>query len=130
SVAPIVFGGQTTIMPRFDPEQVLHLLAEHGCTNTCMVPTFFSAIFALGEEELGRYDTSALRTIVSNAAPLSQALKERIVEHFGEDVLFECYGSTEAAIVTSLRPEDQLRKEQCVGQPFPCTEIRLLGEEG
>jgi acyl-CoA synthetase (AMP-forming)/AMP-acid ligase II len=130
SVAPIFFGGQTTIMPRFDPEQVLRLLAEHRCTNAFMVPTFFSAIFALGDEALRRHDTSALRTIVSNAAPLSQALKERIVEHFGEGVLFECYGSTEASIVTSLRPEDQLRKEQCVGQPFPCTEIRLLDEDG
>jgi long-chain acyl-CoA synthetase len=95
-----------------------------------MVPTFFSALFGLGEETLRRHDTSALRTIVSNAAPLSQALKERIVEHFGDGVLFECYGSTEGSIVTSLRPEDQLRKEQCVGLPFPCTEIRLLDEEG
>ncbi len=129
SVAPIFFGGQTTIMPRFEPEEVLRLLAEHRCTNVFMVPTFFTAMFALGEKTLRRYDTSALRTIISNAAPLSQAMKERIVGHFGE-VLFECYGSTEASIVTSLRPEDQLRKEQCVGLPFPCTQIRLLDDEG
>jgi long-chain acyl-CoA synthetase len=130
AIAPIFFGGTTTIMKRFEPEEVLRLLADQRCTNMFMVPTFFSAIFGLGEQVLRRYDTSALRTIVSNAAPLPQAMKERIVEHFGDGVLHECYGSTEASIVTNLRPDDQLRKEQCVGQPFPCTEVRLLDENG
>ena len=130
AVAPIFFGGTTTIMTKFDPEQLLRLLAQHRCTNVFMVPTFFSAVFGLEEETLRRYDTSALRAIISNAAPLSQAMKERIVAHFGDDLLFECYGSTEKAIVTSLRPADQLRKKQCVGQPFPCTAIRLLDEDG
>lgn len=130
SVAPIFFGGYCAILPKFDPEEVLRLLDTLSITNTFMVPTFFAALFGLGEETMRRYDTSALRTIVSNAAPLSQAMKERIVGHFGEGLLFECYGSTEASIVSNLRPADQLRKEQCVGQPFPCTEVRLLDDDG
>ena len=130
AVAPIFFGGYTAILPKFEPEQVLRLADELAITNTFMVPTHFAAIFALGGEMLGRYDTRRLRTIISNAAPLPQVLKERIVERFGDDVLHECYGSTEGGIVTNLRPRDQLRKQQCVGQPFPCTEIRLVDESG
>jgi long-chain acyl-CoA synthetase len=57
-------------------------------------------------------------------------MKERIVTHFGEGVLFEIYGSTEAGIVSSLHPADQLRKEKCVGVPFPCTTVRLLNADG
>jgi long-chain acyl-CoA synthetase len=57
-------------------------------------------------------------------------MKERIVGHFGEGLLFECYGSTEGGIVSNLRPPDQLRKEQSVGLPFAVTEVRLLDEAG
>ncbi len=130
SVAPIFFGGTCVIMPRFDPEEVLRQLAHQSITNVFLVPTHFHAIFGLGEETLGRYDTSGLETIISNAAPLPQATKEQIVAHFGEGRLFECYGSTEASIVSNLRPPDQLRKEQCVGQAFPCTTVRLLDLDG
>ena len=45
-------------------------------------------------------------------------MKERIVGYFGEGKLFERYGTTETSIATALRPEDQLRKQACVGQPF------------
>ena len=95
-----------------------------------MVPTHFNAIFSLGDEVLEKYRMPTLRTIISNAAPLPQTTKEKIVNYFGEGILFECYGSTEAAIVSNLRPADQLRKTQCVGKPFPCTEVRLLDDSG
>ncbi|HYW03649.1 MAG TPA: AMP-binding protein [Gammaproteobacteria bacterium] len=130
AVAPVFFGGYCEILPRFDPERALGLMADCAVTNTFMVPTHFQALFALGAQVLQRQRTPALRTIVSNAAPLAQAMKERIVAYFGEGILHETYGSTEAGIVCNLRPEDQLRKQQCVGLPFPCTEVRLLGDDG
>ena len=130
TVAPIFFGGYAAIMPKFDPELVLRLLDKHQITNAFMVPTHFASLFSLGDKTLARHKAGSLRTLISNAAPLSQAMKERIVTHFGEGVLFEIYGSTEASIVSSLYPADQLRKEQCVGMPFPCTTVRLLDEEG
>ena len=130
AVAPIAFGGTCEILARFDPEQVLALVEEHRSTNTFMVPTHFNALFALDEKTLRGADVSSIRTIISNAAPLPQATKERIVDWIGEGILHETYGSTEGGIVTNLRPPDQLRKQQCVGRPFPCTEVRLLDDEG
>ena len=130
AMAPIFFGGTCAIVPRFDPEEVLALIAAERSTNTFMVPTHFNALFALGEPTLGNADVSSLRTVISNAAPLPQATKGAIVEWLGEGILHETYGSTEGSIVTNLRPPDQLRKEQCVGQPFPCTEVRLLDADG
>lgn len=130
AVATIFFGGSCVLLPRFDPEETLRLLSGRGLTNVFMVPTHFNAIFALGEKTLHRYAPSGLRALISNAAPLSQAMKERIVEHFGEGLLYESYGSTEASLVTTLRPADQLRKQQCVGLPFPATSLRLVGDGG
>ena len=130
AMAPIAFGGSCEILPKFDPEHVLRLIPELGITNTFMVPTHFNALFALDESVREGADVASLRTIISNAAPLPQATKERIVDWLGGGILHETYGSTEGGIVTNLRPPDQLRKEQCVGLPFPCTEVRLLDGDG
>jgi len=57
-------------------------------------------------------------------------MKEKIVPYFGADVLFEVYSSTEAGMVCSLRPRDQLRKLSCVGTPQAHTEVKILDEGG
>lgn len=130
ALAPISFGGYCEILPKFEPETVLKRLSENGLSNTFMVPTHFNALFALGQETLNRYRFPVLKTIISNAAPLPQATKERIVGYFGDGILHETYGSTEGGIVANLRPADQLRKKQCVGMPFPLTAVRLLDDAG
>jgi long-chain acyl-CoA synthetase len=130
AVAPIFFGGFCEILVKFEPEQVLKKIAENNITNTFMVPTHFNAIFALPDNVLTKYSFPEFRTLISNAAPLPQATKERIVGYFGDGRLHECYGSTEGGIVCSLRPVDQLRKVKCVGKPFPCTEVKIVDKEG
>jgi long-chain acyl-CoA synthetase len=132
TMAPLFFGGYVEVLPKFDPEQVLHSLARGAFTGTFMVPTHYQAIFALEKPVLERHrgGAPALRTIISNASALPQAVKEKIVAYFGEGRLHEAYGSTEGGVVTNLRPRDQLRKIQCVGTPFTCTSVRLLDEEG
>ena len=130
SLAAIFLGGQLELLPRFDPEEVLRRLDKGAATGVFMVPTHFHAIFALEKAVRAKHSTPALKSIISNAAALPQAVKERIVGHFGDGILHETYGSTEAGIVCNLRPADQLRKQRCVGQPFTSTEVRLLDENG
>ena len=126
SMATIFFGGYLEIFKRFDAEQALRRIDEGAMTGVFMVPTHFHDIFALDEKVLARHARTPMKSIISNAAPLPQVTKERIVEYFGEGLLHETYGSTEAGIVSNLRPADQLRKQRCVGQPFTSTRIRLL----
>jgi long-chain acyl-CoA synthetase len=96
-----------------------------------LVPTHFHSIFEQPAAILDKYrDKFLLKSIMSNAAPLSQTMKEKIVGYFGEGLLHELYGSTEAAIVTNLRPHDQLRKQRCVGTPFVASSVRILSPEG
>ncbi len=130
AMASLFFGGYCEVLRAFDPEELIAKLHDRSLTGTFMVPTHFHAIFALEASILDKYRGPGVRTIVSNAAPLPQATKERIVDYFGEGVLHETYGSTEAAIVTNLRPEDQLRKIKCVGLPFPATRVELRREDG
>ncbi len=118
-LAGTFFGGTTHILSKFEPELLLRAVHDRRITSMFMVPTHFHAIFNMPETQLGGFDVSSLKAIHSNAAPLPQATKERIVDFFGDDVLFETYGSTECGGCTFLRPEDQLRKISCVGQPSP-----------
>ncbi len=128
--AAVFFGGTCEIMAGFEAEQLLRRISEGGVTGTFLVPTIFNALFALEKPVLARYRSHRLRALMSNAAPLPQKTKEVIVDHFGEGLLHELYGSTEAGIVCNLRPRDQLRKERCVGHPFTMNEVKLLDAEG
>jgi len=129
AAAPLFFGGACEILPRFDIEELMRAFERTRANSVYMVPSHFSALFAAGIPP-DRYDTSALKAIISGTAPLAQASKERIIDYFGPGKLFERYGSTEASIVSTLRPEDQLRKIKCVGQAFPMTQIRVLDPDG
>ena len=129
-LAPCWFGGQAVMLSRFTIEGLLSLIEEHRITKAHLVPAHFAAYFALSAAERRRWDTSSLRCIVSGTAPLAQPVKEKIVEAFGPDVLHERYGSTEASIVSNLRPADQLRKTACVGLPFPLVEVEIRDDEG
>ena len=130
AMGSVFLGGFCDVLPAFDPEDILRRLHEGPYTGTFMVPTHYHAILALEDSILARYRSHHLTSLISNAAALPQATKEGIVAQFGDGVLHETYGSTEAGIVTNLRPADQLQKIQCVGLPFVCSSVRLLDDAG
>ncbi|MGE0733578.1 MAG: AMP-binding protein [Alphaproteobacteria bacterium] len=130
AMAPVYFGGFCEILRRFEPDHILSSIGTAAASNIFLVPTHFHAMFALEKPILDRYRRGTLKTIIANAAPLAQATKEKIVDFFGPGILNESYGSTETGIVCNLRPADQLRKIKCVGQPLPCTEVRILDDDG
>jgi len=131
-MATLYFGGTVEILEKFEPESVLSRLGSRPFTGVFMVPTHFQAIFGLESPALERWRgrMPSLRTIMSNAAALPQAVKEKVVAYFGEGLLHETYGSTEAGVVTNLRPQDQLARRQSVGRPFAVTRVRLLDDAG
>ena len=130
AMAAVFVGGSCEILAAFDPEQVLTRVHSGEITGMFTVPTHHHAFFGLPPALLDRLRSHRLRGIVSNASALPQPLKERIVEYFGKGLLHETYGSTEAGVVSNLRPSDQLRKLNCVGTPFVGNQVRLLGADG
>jgi long-chain acyl-CoA synthetase len=131
-MASLYFGGTVEVLPKFEPERVVAKLATEPFTGIFMVPTHFQAIFALESAVLQKHhgNARALRTIMSNAAALPQAVKEKIVAYWGDGKLHETYGSTEAGVVTNLRPQYQLTRKQSVGPAFALNRVRLLDDAG
>ena len=126
----LVFGGSVEIMDRFDPAAVLRRLKSGAFAGVFTVPTHFHEFFALDAALLDECRRPPLKAIISNAAPLPQDLKPRIVDYFGEGLLHELYSSTETSLVCSLRPADQLTKPGSVGLPFAHTRVRIVGDDG
>ena len=124
--APIMTGGTVVLHPRFDAERVDGLLRSGTVGSVFMVPTMFSSIMDLGEAP----PAAAGITIMSNAAALPERLKHFALSRWPNARLFEIYGTTEGGTISSLRPEDLLRKPRCVGQALALTEIRVTDESG
>ncbi|WP_439533144.1 AMP-binding protein [Polymorphobacter sp.] len=129
-LASLATGGWFEILDRFDPETVLSRLKSGDFTGLFLVPTHFQMIFELPAETLARYKHPPVRAIISSAAALPQAMKEKIVDYFGDDVLHELYSSTEMGIVCNLRPRFQLLKDRCVGTPEPYAQVSLRRDDG
>lgn len=124
-----LLGSTVVIQPRFDPVEALQLIERHKITTTFMPPILLQRLCDVPDEIAARYDTSSLRAIILGGAPCPFVLKERAIKRLGE-CLWEFYGATETAIVTVLRPEDQLRKPGSCGKAGPSQEILLLDPAG
>ncbi len=123
-------GGTTVIMEHFDPEQMLRLTERHGITNAFVAPTMLHMIHQLPEAVKARYRLDSMRVLISAGAPLSTADKEATRALFGDDVLHEYYGSTEAGWNLNLRPRDLLRKPRSCGKPTMGWEVKLVDAGG
>ncbi len=125
----LAVGGTVVIMRRWDAEESLQLIDQHGVSITHMVPANFIRILDLPPEVRDAYDMSSLRLVLHAAAPCPVPIKHRIMEYFPEDSVWEYYGASEGG-GTSISPDEWKRKPGSVGKPFPGNEFRILDEDG
>jgi fatty-acyl-CoA synthase len=115
----------------FDPEHLVHTLAEGGGTFTSLVPTHYSMILDLPAETRARYNVDAVTKLMISSAPAQRETKLAIMDYFKNTGLFELYGSTEAGWVTMLHPDEQFSKLGSVGlECVGSRPIRLLDADG
>ena len=123
-------GGCVYIMPRFDAEEAVRIIASERITTTFLVPTMLNRIVNLPAETRARYDVSSIKVIATGASPCPQSVKEQVIAYFGEHCLFESYGSTEVGLVSRMLPSDHLKKPGSCGRVLENVEVRIVGEDG
>ncbi len=128
--ATLAIGGCVYLMPRFDAEEALRIIAREKITMTFLVPTMLNRIVNLPGEVLAGYDVSSIRIITTGASPCPHSVKEKVIAYFGDHCLFESYGSTEVGLVTRMLPQDHLRKPGSCGRVLDNVVIKLLGVDG
>lgn len=121
-------GGTVAMLRSFDPERLMAMTAGFRPHSVFLVPTHAQMIRAAGLPN--NTDTSSLETLYFNAAALPQELKLWVLDAFPNTGVHELYGSTEAGIISNLRPVDIRRKVACVGPPWYMTEIRVVDTAG
>jgi len=111
----IRIGGTVVIMERFDPIEYLRLIERYHVTHSQLVPTMFSRMLKMPEEERTRYDLSSLEIAVHAAAPCPVQVKEQMIEWWGP-IIHEYYGATEGLGFTACNSEEWLAHKGSVGK--------------
>jgi long-chain acyl-CoA synthetase len=131
SYGMLAFRNSCTIVlePRFDPEDLLHLIERHHVTHMHMVPTMFVRLLRLPEETRRRYDLSSLRFIVHGAAPCPVDVKRAMIDWWGP-VINEYLGSTETGIPVWHSSAEALAKPGTVGRAIEGGIVKIFRPDG
>lgn len=128
----LYLGGTAYIHParHFRAEEILEIIEREKITYISLIPTHYNLILNVSEEAKKR-DVSSIRKLLCSSAPVRKSMKKAIMDFFPGVKLYEAYGSTEAGLVTILKPEDQLRKLGSIGYEAVGTDfVKILDEDG
>jgi acyl-CoA synthetase (AMP-forming)/AMP-acid ligase II len=121
-------GATIVTMPRFDLDKLLEVCEQHGVTWLHIAPPVVLA-FATAPQ-VGDRDLSALKLVISGAAPLDAELAERAEKRIGAKIR-QGYGMTELSPVShkSRLAEVERTPPGSVGPLVPNSEARLVDPE-
>jgi len=115
-------GVPQVIIPRFDPELVVRLAAQHGVQTLYAPPPALRALVAARRG--GAPAVPSLRVIITGAAPTPPDLAQSAEEAFGVPVC-QPYGLSEATAATNMNLLSR-NKPGTVGPPLPDTEEKIV----
>ncbi len=127
SMQTILKGDKLVLIERFNPEEMLRLIAREKVTNLDCAPTMVKVL--LNSDVFNKHNLPHLRVIGtggSMALPeLVQAIRERL-----ECDYINTYAMTEASIVSRLLPGDPLELQlSTVGKPLTGVAVKIIDED-
>ena len=128
----IYIGATVYIHPArsFRSDEILEIIEREKITFISLIPTHYNLILNVSEDARKR-DVSSITKLLCSSAPARKGMKLAIMDFFPGVQLYEGYGSSEAGIVTVLKPEDQMRKLGSIGYETLGTDfVKILDEKG
>ena len=122
-------GHHLVLMPRFEPDAFLRLIAEHRVTFLATVPTIMQRLLRVYRAAPDAYDLSSIRRFWHLAAPCPPTVKQAWIEILGPEVVWELYGGTELQALTFISGEQWLTHPGSVGTVV-AGEMRVLDDDG
>ena len=102
----------------------MRLIEVEQASHIGVVPTI--ARMLLPEIEARPEACASLRTMLATGEVFPVEVKERLFAALPQLQLHSFYSQTEAGLVTNLRPAEQTRYPDSIGQPIPGAEIRIV----
>ncbi|MBF9071953.1 AMP-binding protein [Streptacidiphilus fuscans] len=121
-------GASLSLLPRFDPHEMLAVIRDRRLTTTAGVPTMWNALLhAAGDADPA--DFASLRLASSGGASLPGEIKRAFEERFGCTIL-EGYGLTETTGSATVQVAGRPVAVGSVGAPIPDCEIAVRSLDG
>lgn len=125
---PTLFAGGTVIVPfRFEPDQALKLIEEHGATIIMGVPTIYDLVRK--SPNFGSTDFSSVRWFYTGGAPCPAELQTYYLERglpFAQG-----FGMTETSPTVFMTPREDIEcKIGSIGKPVMFCDIRVVDDAG
>ena len=130
SLLQTTFGGTQVIIPKFEPEAVLHAVQRHRVTHTFLVPSMLRQV--LEHPAAAEHDLSSLRHLMYGAAPITEELLAQVKTALPRVSSQQVYGSTEMSLGTVLTSAEHTEKSllRSAGRAVINIEIRIEGPDG
>ncbi len=123
-----VLGGVTmTMLPRFETEKAMEVIARDGVTLVALVPTMY--FFILSNPTWEKHDFSTVRIAFSGGSALPGEVHERFRERYGITIL-EGYGLSETSPVASFTQEGERVRVGSIGRPVWGVDMRIMRDDG
>ena len=119
-------GATIVSMPRFDLDQFLDLIQEHGVSQVYVVPPI--ALALAKHPAVDERDLSSIKTVMSGAAPLGAELADKVAKRLDCNVI-QGYGMTETSPVTHIVRPDGENRAGSIGRELEDTECRIVDVE-
>jgi len=130
-------GGTHVLVREFDAKSVLETIQREKVTLTNLIPTMLNLM--VNYPDVGKFDYSSLRVLLSGGAPIAPEVVRKIVETFKCDYI-QTYGMTETSPyltlsilkehLRKLSDEDQLRFKSKTGREFIGVDLKVVNEQG
>lgn len=117
------------VMRRPDPERILASLAATDAQMLVTVPVLLRRLVELPTRVKRRYRLDSLRCVAVSGSALPGSLATEFMDDFG-DVLYNLYGSTEAAFATCATPTDLRINPESAGRPLAGVHVEILDRRG
>lgn len=129
------------LLPSFDPDAWLELVAHERATNAFVVPTMLARIIERMDAGV-HHDISSLRAIAYGGGRMPLELIEQALVRFPDTRFTNAYGLTETSSTIALLGPEEHRTAHAsadpdvrarlgsVGKPLPTVELEIRDEEG
>lgn len=125
--AVIYAGGTITMLPRFEPQKALEVMARDRVTYFAGVPTMY--FYLLNFPGADQYDLSALQYCVSGGSAMPVEVMHAFNRKYNVTIL-EGYGLSETSPVASFNHLDREPKPGSIGIPIWGIAMRVVDDQG
>lgn len=124
--------GVHVFIPKFDPENMLKVLAAEKVSHTLIVPTMINML--ANHPSLQNYDLSHLQKIVYGASPMPEEVIRKAMKELPQCTFNQAYGMTELSPLATITPTkyhtfaEPNSKIKSAGCAIPSIEVKIVDE--